>query len=162
MFHSFIHSFIHSLMALQPFVVPWPLLNLCNLFYTDGRTPWTSDHHLARPLPTHRTKQTQNKRTHWHPCLSGTRAHDPSVRASEESSCLRPGGHSNRRWWDAVFASLVIFGISTEIMGPKLYVQDQLFLPFPSFLSIIFFLSSHLQHYMISPIEMVVRLVANE
>jgi hypothetical protein len=54
---------IHSLMAQQPFIGPWPLLQFRNLFYTDGRTPWTSDQPVARPLPTHRTTQTQNKRT---------------------------------------------------------------------------------------------------
>jgi hypothetical protein len=27
-----------------------------------GRTPWTGDQPVARPLPTHRTTQTQNKR----------------------------------------------------------------------------------------------------
>jgi hypothetical protein len=30
---------------------------------TVGRTPWTGDQPVARPLPTHRTTQTQNKRT---------------------------------------------------------------------------------------------------
>jgi hypothetical protein len=40
-----------------------------NLFHTDGRTPWTSVHSVARPLPTHRTTQTRNKHTHRHPCL---------------------------------------------------------------------------------------------
>jgi hypothetical protein len=33
------------------------------ILYTDGRTPWTGDQPIARPLPTHRTTQTQNKRT---------------------------------------------------------------------------------------------------
>jgi hypothetical protein len=84
-------------MALQPVVGPWPLLQFLNHFYTDGRTPWTSDQPVARPLPTHRTTQIQNKRTHTdiHP-LSGIRTHNPSVRASEDSSCLRPYGH--RDW----------------------------------------------------------------
>jgi hypothetical protein len=59
--------FIHSSMALQLFVGPGPLLQFRNLFYTDGRTPWTSDQSVARPLPTHRTTQTENKRTHRHP-----------------------------------------------------------------------------------------------
>jgi hypothetical protein len=49
-------------MALQPFVEPWPLFQFLNL-YTVGRTPWTGDQPVARPLPTHRTAQTQNKRT---------------------------------------------------------------------------------------------------
>jgi hypothetical protein len=31
--------------------------------YTVGRTPWTGDQPIARLLPTHRTTQTQNKRT---------------------------------------------------------------------------------------------------
>jgi hypothetical protein len=56
---------------------------------------WTSDQLVARPLPKHRTTQTQNKRIHTpnvH-ALSGIRTHDPSVRASEESSCLRPLGY---------------------------------------------------------------------
>jgi hypothetical protein len=33
------------------------------IFYTVGRTPWTGDQPVARPLPAHRTTQTQNKRT---------------------------------------------------------------------------------------------------
>jgi hypothetical protein len=33
------------------------------ILYTVGRTPWTGDEPVARPLPTHRTTQTQNKRT---------------------------------------------------------------------------------------------------
>jgi hypothetical protein len=61
-------KFIHSSMVLQPFVGPWPLLQFRNLLYTGGRTPWTSDQPVARPLPIHRTIQTQKKRTHIHPC----------------------------------------------------------------------------------------------
>jgi hypothetical protein len=33
------------------------------ILYTVGRTPWTGDQPVARTLPTHRTAQTQNKRT---------------------------------------------------------------------------------------------------
>jgi hypothetical protein len=33
------------------------------IFYTVGRTPWTGDQPVARPLPTHRAAQTQNKST---------------------------------------------------------------------------------------------------
>jgi hypothetical protein len=54
--------FIYLSMALQPFVVPWPLFSFL-ILYTVGRTPWTGDQPVARPLPTHRTTQTQNKRT---------------------------------------------------------------------------------------------------
>jgi hypothetical protein len=33
------------------------------MFYRVGRTPWTGDQPVARPLPAHRTVQIQNKRT---------------------------------------------------------------------------------------------------
>jgi hypothetical protein len=46
-------------MALQPFVGSWLLLQFRNPFYTDDRTPWTSDQSVARPLPTHGTTETQ-------------------------------------------------------------------------------------------------------
>jgi hypothetical protein len=48
--------------ALQPFVGPLPLLGLL-ILYTVDRTHWTGDEPVARPLPLHRTTQTQNKRT---------------------------------------------------------------------------------------------------
>jgi hypothetical protein len=45
-----------------------PLLNVRRFFsflilYTVGGIPWTGNQPVARPLPTHRTTQTQNKRT---------------------------------------------------------------------------------------------------
>jgi hypothetical protein len=45
-----------------------PLLDLGRffsflIFYGDSRTSWTGDQPVARPLPRHRTTQTQNKRT---------------------------------------------------------------------------------------------------
>jgi hypothetical protein len=36
------------------------------LIYTVGRTPWTGDQFVARPLPTHITTQILNKRTQTH------------------------------------------------------------------------------------------------
>jgi hypothetical protein len=83
--------FIHSLMPLQPSVGLWPLLLFRNHFYTDGRTPWTGDQPVARPLPAH----TINSYTDIH-ASSGIRTHDPSVRAGGDVSCLRPRGHCDR------------------------------------------------------------------
>jgi hypothetical protein len=42
---------------------PRPLIQFRNHFFTDGRTPWTGDQPVARPLPEQRTTETQNKRT---------------------------------------------------------------------------------------------------
>jgi hypothetical protein len=76
---------------------PWPLIQFRNHFFTDGRTPWASHQPVARPLPTHRTTQTQNRRTHTDiDALNGIRTHDPTFRASEGNSCLRPRGHCDR------------------------------------------------------------------
>jgi hypothetical protein len=70
---------VHLSMALQSFVGPCRFFSFLNL-NTVGRTPWAGDQPVARPLPTHRTTQT----------------HDPSFRASEDGSCIRPLGHCGR------------------------------------------------------------------
>jgi hypothetical protein len=46
----------------SPFVGPWPLFSFL-ILYTVGSTPWTGDQPVARPASTHRTTETQNKRT---------------------------------------------------------------------------------------------------
>jgi hypothetical protein len=43
---------VYLFMALQPFVEPWPFFQLLKL-YTVGRTPWTGNQPVARPLPAH-------------------------------------------------------------------------------------------------------------
>jgi hypothetical protein len=82
----------------------------CNLsiYWTVGRTPWRGDRPDARPLPTHRTTQHRKTRTHIH-ASSGIRNHDPSVRAAEDSTCLRPLGHwdqPNYFFWSTLQSSI--------------------------------------------------------
>jgi hypothetical protein len=50
--------FIHSSMALLTLLGPGR-----NPIHAVGGTPWTGDQPVARPIPTHRTTQTQNKRS---------------------------------------------------------------------------------------------------
>jgi hypothetical protein len=58
------NSFIHSSMALQPFVGSDRFFFfIFVVLYTVGIIPWMGDQPAARPLPTHRATQTQNKRT---------------------------------------------------------------------------------------------------
>jgi hypothetical protein len=58
-----------SSMALQPFTGPWSFF-IFLILYTEGRIPWMGDQPVARPLPTHKTTQTQNKRTQYrHPSI---------------------------------------------------------------------------------------------
>jgi hypothetical protein len=106
-------------MALPAHSGPRPLIQFRNHFYTDGRTPCTSDQPVARPLPKHRTTWTQNKRIHTpniH-ALSGIRAHDPSVRASEDSSCLRPRGYCDRLSADITGAYHILNPNSKKLGG---------------------------------------------
>jgi hypothetical protein len=76
----------------SPFVGPWSLFQFLNHIHS-SRTTWMGDHPVARPLPTHTTTQTQNKRWDTSHALIGIRTHDPSFRAREDSSCLRPRSH---------------------------------------------------------------------
>jgi hypothetical protein len=95
--HIVVLKLLFFSMALQH---PWALASAFQFHdhYEDGRTPWTSDQPFARPLPKHRTTQTQNKHIH-RPnihALCGIRTHDPTFRTSEDSSCLRPLGYCDR------------------------------------------------------------------
>jgi hypothetical protein len=65
------------------------------IYWTVGRTPWMGDRPEARPLLTHRTTQHRETQTHIH-ASSGIQTHDPSVRAVEDSTWLRPLGHWDR------------------------------------------------------------------
>jgi hypothetical protein len=55
---------------------------------TVGRTPWMVDQPVARLLPI----QTQTNIY----ALSGIQTHDLSIRAGEDSSCLKPRGHCDQ------------------------------------------------------------------
>jgi hypothetical protein len=93
---SYYFSFIQSAMALQLFVGPWPLVQFLNLFRQqvgllgNGVSP-SQGRYLHTELHKHRI----HAHTDIH-ALSRIRTHDPSVRASEDSSCLRSRGHCDR------------------------------------------------------------------
>jgi hypothetical protein len=53
--------------------------------YTVGKTPWTSDQPVARPLPTHRTTPTENKHTQTSvPCVGL----EPTIPAFERAKTV--------------------------------------------------------------------------
>jgi hypothetical protein len=93
----YLRTLLYIQWLFQPIQGPGLLFSSLIIFHS-GRTAWASDQLVARPLPKHRTTQTQNKRipTPNIHALSGIRTHDPSVRASEDSSCLRPRVHCDR------------------------------------------------------------------
>jgi hypothetical protein len=75
---------IHSSMDLKLFV--GPLLQFRNLFYTDGRTPWTGDQPVGKALSTHGTTQTQHKRAQTSMPLIGF---EPTIPVFELASTVR-------------------------------------------------------------------------
>jgi hypothetical protein len=65
--------------------------------YTADRTPWTWDNpSQGRYIHTGQHKHRINSHNTDIHSLGGIRKHDPSVRASEDGSCLRPRGHRDR------------------------------------------------------------------
>jgi hypothetical protein len=85
-------------MALQSFVGPWPLSQFRKLFtQTVGLLGRVISLSQGRYLYTGQHKHRINAHTDIH-TLNGIRTHDPSVRASEDSSCLRQHGHCDRQF----------------------------------------------------------------
>jgi hypothetical protein len=68
----------------------WPLFQFLNL-YKVGRTPWTGDQPVARPLPTHKTTQTQNKCTQTSMPLVGF---EPTIPAFERAKAVHGLDHA--------------------------------------------------------------------
>jgi hypothetical protein len=73
-------------MPLQSFVGPWPIYKFLNV-YTIGKTPWTGDQPVARPLPTYRTTQTRNKRIQTSMPRVGL---DPKIPEFERTKTVHP------------------------------------------------------------------------
>jgi hypothetical protein len=99
------------------------------IIFTDGRTPWTGDQLVARPLSKHRTTQTQNKRKHTpniH-ALTGIRTHDPGFRASEDSTRLKPLGYRDRRYTVYVNLNLITLIYDTRETSVRIQRGESLF-----------------------------------
>jgi hypothetical protein len=67
-------SYVYSRGGPHTALAPRPSLIYCAYFQsldliTVGKAPWTGEQPVARPLPTRRTTQTQNKRTYRYLCL---------------------------------------------------------------------------------------------
>jgi hypothetical protein len=93
----YIHTYIHTHQWLySPFVGPWPLLQFRNLFtQTVGLFGRVISPSQGLCLYTGQHKHRINALTNIH-ASSRIRIYDPSVRTSEDSSCLRPPGYPDR------------------------------------------------------------------
>jgi len=59
-----------------------------------GMTGWMGDRVITKPLSTH--DSTTRRNAYMHPCSSGIRTRDPSIRAVEGRKHLRLCGHRDR------------------------------------------------------------------
>jgi hypothetical protein len=100
-FHQQLHIIVHILLliiviiALQPFVGPWPLFQILYPIHSQ----WDSlDGRSSRRKASTNTQDNPN--TEWthtdNHASSGIRTHDLSVRAGEDRSCLTLRGHCDR------------------------------------------------------------------
>jgi hypothetical protein len=95
-FENRYHHHHHHQWLYSPLLGPGLFLSFV-IFFTDGRTPWTRDRLVARPLPTHRTTQTLNKRTHRHPYFKWDS--NPRSQLSSDRRQFMP--HTARSLWSA-------------------------------------------------------------
>jgi hypothetical protein len=92
---EYLHLYI-SLWLYSPFVGPWPFYQFLNCIHSRYDSLDGGSAHLKAAAYTQNNTNTEYTYTDIH-ALSGIRIHDPSVRASEDSSCLRLCNHSDRQ-----------------------------------------------------------------
>jgi hypothetical protein len=88
------------------------LVELSRFSVSCSYTPWMEDQPVSKPLPTHKENKHRIN-AHWYPCLEQDSTHDFSVRASEESSCLRPRSHRDRQWLALLF---FFFNLEVQVL----------------------------------------------
>jgi hypothetical protein len=112
-------------MALQPSVGPWPLLQFRNHFFfteTVGLVARMINPSQGRYLHTGQDKHRINAHTDIH-ALRGIRTHNPSVRASEDSSCLRPRSHYDRYDTNLLTGRAIAQAVSRRLFTAAALVQ---------------------------------------
>jgi hypothetical protein len=97
---------------------PWPLFQFHNI-HTLGRTSWTGDQPVARPLPIHRTTQTQSTCTQTSMPLVGF---EPTIPVFERAKTVHALDHaatvvsshlvtSPSSLWRAVYSLCPLFSV---------------------------------------------------
>jgi hypothetical protein len=103
----------------HPIQSPGLLFSSVTIFSETVGLFWANVQPVARPLPKHRTTQTQDKSIHTpniH-ALSWIRTYDPSVRESDDSSCLRPLGYCDRLQVNIPHAISFCYGLRYSLLA---------------------------------------------
>jgi hypothetical protein len=90
--------YIYQPVALQPFAGPWPLFSF-KIVYTVGRTPWTGDQPVARPLPTHRTTQTSMPWVGFEPTIPAFELAKAIDALDRAVTVIDNAGLDDDKWW---------------------------------------------------------------
>jgi hypothetical protein len=85
--------------TVQPFVGSSPLFSFL-ILYTAGRTSWTGDKPVARPLPTHRIN------AHRHLCLEWDSKPQPQCRAGEAAPVVSAHNNTEHNFRFVLFLKL--------------------------------------------------------
>jgi hypothetical protein len=84
-------------MALQPFVGPWSLFQFLDPIHSRYDSLDGGSARCKAATYTQNNKHTLKAHDTDIHAFSSIRTHDPSVRAREDSSCLRPRGYCDRQ-----------------------------------------------------------------
>jgi hypothetical protein len=98
--------------ALQSFVEPWPLFQFLDLFTQSVGPLWTGDQPIRRPLPAHRTAQTQNKCTETFMPQVGFKPMIPVFEWAKTFHALDCGGHCD--WPTISYLELFYFVLQVQ------------------------------------------------
>jgi hypothetical protein len=85
------------------------------IFYTVSRTPWMGDQPVARPMPAHRTAQTQNKHTQTSMPQVGF---EPTIPVFEQVKTVH-----------ALDGTVTVIGISSDIVHTYQIASNELHTP---------------------------------
>jgi hypothetical protein len=85
-------------------------------FFTDGRTPWTSDQPVVRPLPKHRTTQRQNRRIHT-PNIHALNGLESTIPASELAKTVHALDRAATVTCSPIQLSMQILGLNWAAIG---------------------------------------------
>jgi hypothetical protein len=92
------------------------------ILYTVGKTPWTGDQSVTRPLPTHRTIQTQNKLTQTSMSWLGF---EPTTPVFERAKTVHASGRSATMigmigWLLTIKLEKIVDGCSSDLIWGRI------------------------------------------
>jgi hypothetical protein len=86
------------------------------ILYTVGRTPWTGDQPVARPLPTRRTTETQNKCTQTSMLEWDSNPRPPVFKRTKTVDCDLILTNSTKNAWNVCSLVPILKGLTFSVL----------------------------------------------